>query len=169
MLKLRNAVPADIPLMLDYIRELAEYEREADKAVARAEDLERHLFGERPVAYAVMAEWDGQDAGWAIWFYSFSTWEGRPGLYLEDLYVRPRFRGTGVGKALLKHLAAVAVENGCTRYVWQVLDWNTPSLDFYEAMGASVLREWLTCRVEGEALLRLAEGAPPAERSATTS
>jgi GNAT superfamily N-acetyltransferase len=163
MLKLRNAVPDDIPLMLDYIRELAEYEREADKAVARAEDLERHLFGEQPVAYAVMAEWDGQDAGWAIWFYNFSTWEGRPGLYLEDLYVRPRFRGTGIGKALLKHLAAVAVEKGCTRYVWQVLDWNTPSLEFYEAMGARVLREWLTCRVEGEALRRLAEGAPRAD------
>ena len=160
MLKLRDATPADVPLILDYIRELAEYERAPEKVVARAEDLRRHLFGPRPVAWAVMAEWGGQPAGWALWFYNFSTWEGRPGLYLEDLYVRPALRGHGIGKALLKHLAAVAIENGCTRYVWQVLDWNTPSLGFYEAMGATVLREWLTCRVEGDALRRLAEGAP---------
>ena len=163
MLRLRDADPADVPLMLDYVRELAEYEREADKVVATAADLQRHLFGPSPLAFAVMAEWDARPAGWAIWFYNFSTWEGRPGLYLEDLYVRPRFRGTGIGKALLKHLAAVAIERGCTRYVWQVLDWNTPSLEFYEAMGAAVLREWLTCRVEGDALRRLAEGAPRAE------
>ena len=160
MLKLRTAVPADVPLILDYIRELAEYERAPEKVVARAEDLARHLFGERPLAFAVMAEHDGADAGWALWFYNFSTWEGRPGLYLEDLYVRPQFRGHGIGKALLKYLAAVAIENGCARYVWQVLDWNTPSLEFYKAMGATVLEEWLTCRVEGEALARLAEGAP---------
>jgi GNAT superfamily N-acetyltransferase len=163
MLKLRDATPKDVPLMLEYVRELAEYERAAEKVVARTEDLERHLFGERPVAFAVMAEWDEAPAGWAIWFYNFSTWEGRPGLYLEDLYVRPAFRGRGVGKALLQHLAAVALERGCTRYVWQVLDWNTPSLEFYEAMGASVLREWLSCRVEGDALRRLAEGAPLAD------
>lgn len=159
MLKLRRAVPADVPLMLDYIRELAEYEKEEDKVVATAELLERHVFGPRAVAHAVMAEWDGEPAGWALWFYNFSTWEGRPGIYLEDLYVRPRFRGFGIGKALLEHLAAVAVEEGCTRYVWQVLDWNTSSLEFYEAMGAKVLREWLTCRVEGDALARLAQGA----------
>jgi GNAT superfamily N-acetyltransferase len=163
MLKLRNAVPADVPLMLDYIRELAVYEKEGDKVVATADLLERYVFGERRVAFAVMAEWEGQAAGWALWFYNFSTWEGRPGIYLEDLYVRPRFRGKGIGRALLKHLAAVAVAEGCTRYVWQVLDWNTPSLDFYEAMGAKVLREWLTCRVEGESIGRLAEGAPRAE------
>jgi GNAT superfamily N-acetyltransferase len=164
MLKLRHGSPADVPLMLDYIRELAEYERAPEKVVARAEDLERHLFGEAPVAFAVLAEWDGQPAGWAIWCFNFSTWEGRPGLYLEDLYVRPAFRGHGIGKALLKHLAATALAKGCTRYVWQVLDWNTPSLEFYEAMGAVVLREWLTCRVEGEALRRLAEGAPAIDR-----
>jgi GNAT superfamily N-acetyltransferase len=162
MLRLRDATPKDVPLMLEYVRELAEYERAGEKVVARAEDLERHLFGERPLAFAVMAEWGEAPAGWAIWFYNFSTWEGRPGLYLEDLFVRPAFRGRGVGKALLKHLAAVALDKGCTRYVWQVLDWNTPSLEFYEAMGATVLREWLTCRVEGEALRSLAAGAPPA-------
>lgn len=160
MLRLRPAVPGDVPLILDYIRELAEYERAPEKVVARAEDLARHLFGDRPLAFAVMAECDGADAGWALWFYNFSTWEGRPGLYLEDLYVRPAFRGHGIGKALLKHLAAVAIEEGCTRYVWQVLDWNKPSLEFYKAMGATVLEEWLTCRVEGEALAQMAEGAP---------
>jgi GNAT superfamily N-acetyltransferase len=107
-----------------------------------------------------MADWEGRSAGFALWFYNFSTWEGKPALYLEDLFVRPSFRGKGIGKALLKHLAAVALEKGCTRYVWQVLDWNTPSLDFYKAMGALVLPEWLTCRVEGEALKRLAGDAP---------
>jgi GNAT superfamily N-acetyltransferase len=163
LLRLRRAVPADLPLILDYIRELAEYERAPEKVVASAADLDRHLFGEHPLAFAVLAEWDARPAGWAIWFYNFSTWEGRPGLYLEDLYVRPAFRGHGIGRALLKHLAAVALEKGCTRFVWQVLDWNTPSLEFYKAMGATVLEEWLTCRVEGDALARLARGAPRAE------
>jgi GNAT superfamily N-acetyltransferase len=159
-LLLRRAVPEDTPQILAFIRELAEYEREPEKAVATPADIARHVFGEQPLVFVVMAEWAGEPAGFALWFYNFSTWEGRPGLYLEDLFVRPRFRGKGIGKALLKHLAAVAVEKGCTRYVWQVVDWNTPSLDFYQAMGARVLKDWLTCRVEGEALKRLAEGAP---------
>jgi GNAT superfamily N-acetyltransferase len=105
----------------------------------------------------VMAEWDGKPVGFAIWYYNFSSWEGKPGLYLEDLWVRPEFRGHGIGKALLKHLAAIAVREGCTRYVWQVLDWNTPAISFYESMGATVMKEWLTCRVQGEALQKLAE------------
>lgn len=159
MLRLRPAVREDVPLILDFIRELAEYERAPEKVVARVEDLERHLFGSEPRAFVVMAEWGGAPAGYALWFFNYSTWEGRPGLYLEDLYVRPALRGRGIGRALLKHLAAVALEQGCTRYVWQVLDWNTPSLEFYKAMGATVLEEWLTCRVEGEALARLAEEA----------
>ncbi len=159
-LRLRPATPEDVPQILTFIRELAEYERAPEKAVATPADLSRYVFGERPLAFVVMAEWAGEPAGFALWFYNFSTWEGRPALYLEDLFVRPSFRGRGIGKALLKHLAAVALANGCTRYVWQVLDWNTPSLDFYQAMGARVLREWLTCRVEGEALRRLAEDAP---------
>jgi len=160
MLTLRPADPDDIPLILAFIRELAEYERAPEQAVARPEDIQRYLFGPQPLAYAVMADWNGEPAGFALWFYNFSTWEGKPALYLEDLFVRPVFRGKGIGKALLKHLAAIALAQGCTRYVWQVLDWNTPSLDFYKAMGATVLQEWLTCRVEGEALHRLAEGAP---------
>ena len=162
MLELRPATPEDVPLILDYIKELADYERAPEKAVARPEDLQRHLFGEKPLAFAVMAEWDGLPAGWALWFYNFSTWEGKPGLYLEDLYVRPAFRGKGIGKALLRHLAGVAVEQGCTRYVWQVLDWNTPSIAFYQAMGAQILPEWLTCRVEGDALKTMAQMAQAA-------
>jgi GNAT superfamily N-acetyltransferase len=161
-LDLRPAIPADISQILAFIRELAEYERAPERAVATPEDIARYVFGEQPLAFVVMAEWAGEPAGFALWFYNFSTWEGRPGLYLEDLFVRPSFRGKGIGKALLKHLAAVALQKGCTRYVWQVLDWNTPSLDFYQAMGARVLKEWLTCRVEGEALRCLAEGAPEA-------
>lgn len=156
MLTLRDALPADAPLILAYIRELAEYERAPEKAVATEADILRHGFGENPLIHMVMAEWGGQPAGFALWFLNFSTWEGRPGLYLEDLFVRPEFRGHGIGKALLKRLARIALDQGCCRYQWQVLDWNTPSIEFYEAKGAQVLREWLTCRVEGEALQRLA-------------
>jgi GNAT superfamily N-acetyltransferase len=157
MLTLREAVPADAPLILRYIAELAEYEREPAKAVATEADILRHAFGEHPLIHAVMAEWEGRPAGFALYYLSFSTWEGKPGLYLEDLFVRPEFRGCGIGKALLKRLARIALDRGCTRYIWQVLDWNTPAIEFYEAMGAQVLKEWLTCRVEGEALTRLAE------------
>jgi diamine N-acetyltransferase len=103
-----------------------------------------------------MAEWDGHPAGFALWFLNFSTWEGQPGIYLEDLFVRPVYRGHGIGKALLKHLAALAVQEGWTRFVWQVLDWNTPAIEFYEAHGARIMRPWLTCRVEGAALRQLA-------------
>lgn len=156
MLTLRDAVPADASLVLQYIRELAEYERAPEKAVATEADILRFGFGENPLIHMVMAEWDGRPAGFALWFLNFSTWEGRPGLYLEDLFIRPEFRGHGIGKALLKRLARIAVERGCCRYQWQVLDWNTPSIEFYEAQGAQVLKEWLTCRVEGEALLKLA-------------
>jgi len=159
-LRLRPATPQDIPQILTFIRELAEYERAPEQAVATPADMARYVFGDQPLAFVVMADWAGEPAGFALWFYNFSTWEGRPALYLEDLFVRPGFRGKGIGKALLKHLAALALQKGCTRYVWQVLDWNTPSLDFYRAMGARVLKEWLTCRVEGEALKRLARGAP---------
>lgn len=160
MMKLRTALPEDAPLILDYIRELADYERAPEKAVAAEADLRRHVFSESPLAFVVMAEWEGRPAGFALYFFNFSTWEGKPGLYLEDLWVRPEFRGKGIGKALLKRLAAIALERGCTRYVWQVLDWNTPSIEFYKAMGAELMKEWLTCRVEGEALMRLAGEQP---------
>jgi len=160
MLTLRPAKPRDLPLILQFIRELATYERAPDAVIATEALLEKALFGPRPYVWTVMAQWEGRDAGFALWFFNFSTWEGRPALYLEDLFVRPEFRGKGIGKALLKHLAARAVGEGCTRYQWSVLDWNQPSIDFYEAQGAQVLREWLSCRVEGEALAALAKGAP---------
>jgi GNAT superfamily N-acetyltransferase len=157
MLTLRPAVPADARLILQYIRELAEYEREPEAAVATEADIHRHAFSEHPLVKVTLAEWEGQPAGFALWFLNFSTWEGKPGLYLEDLFVRPAFRGLGIGKALLQHLAALAVKEGWTRFVWQVLDWNTPAIEFYEAQGARILRPWLTCRVEGGALQKLAE------------
>jgi GNAT superfamily N-acetyltransferase len=156
MLTLRPAEPGDIPLVLQYIRELALYEKAPEQAVATDADLREALFGARPLARVLMAEWEGRDAGFALWFYAFSTWEGKPALYLEDLFVRPEFRSHGLGKALLKRLAAIALEEGCTRFQWAVLDWNQPSIDFYERQGAQVLREWLHCRVEGEALAALA-------------
>ena len=156
MLTLRPAVPADAPLILQFIRELAEYEREPQAAVATEADILRYAFSEHPLVYVTMADWDDQPAGFALWFLNFSTWEGKPGIYLEDLFVRPALRGKGIGKALLQDLAATAVKEGWTRFVWQVLDWNTPAIEFYEAHGAKVLREWLTCRVSGEALKRRA-------------
>lgn len=159
MLTLRPAVPDDASLILQFIRELAEYEREPDAAVATEADILRYAFSEHPLVKVVMADWEGQPAGFALWFLNFSTWEGKPGIYLEDLFVRPAFRGHGIGKALLQHLAALAVQEGWTRFAWQVLDWNTPSIEFYEAHGAKVLREWLPCRVSGPALRRMA-GAP---------
>lgn len=159
MLTLRPASPLDAPQILQYIRELAEYEREPEAAVATLEDLHRYAFSDHPLVHVEMAEWEGRPAGFALWFLNFSTWEGKPGIYLEDLFVRPEFRGKGIGKALLKHLAARALKEGWTRFVWQVLDWNTPAIEFYEAHGARVMRPWLTCRVEGEALRRLAQGA----------
>jgi len=159
MLTLRPAVPTDTALILEYIRELAEYEREPEAAIATEADIRRYAFSEHPLVKVTMAEWDGQPAGFALWFLNFSTWEGKPGLYLEDLFVRPAFRRNGIGKALLKHLAALAVEEGWTRFVWQVLDWNTPAIEFYEALGATVRRPWITCRVEGDAIKRLAEMA----------
>jgi GNAT superfamily N-acetyltransferase len=156
MLTLRPAVPADAALILEYIRELADFEHEPQAAVATEADLIRYVFSEHPLVWVTMAEWDDQPAGFALWFLNFSTWEGKPGIYLDDLFIRPAFRGNGIGKALLKHLAALAVKEGWTRFVWQVLDWNTPAIEFYEAMGARVLRPWLTCRVEGDAMARLA-------------
>lgn len=156
MLTLRPAVPADAALILQYIRELADYEREPEAAVATEADILRHAFSATPLVQVTLAEWEGRPAGFALWFLNFSTWEGRPGLYLEDLFVRPEFRGKGIGKSLLQHLASRAVAEGWSRFVWQVLDWNTPAIEFYEAQGAKVMRPWLTCRVEGEALRRLA-------------
>ena len=159
MLTLRPALPSDAPLIVEYIRELAEFEREPEAAIVTEADIRRYTFSENPLVRVTMADWDGLPAGFALWFLNFSTWQGKPGIYLEDLFVRPGFRGKGIGTALLKELAALAVREGWTRFVWQVLDWNTPAIDFYESMGARIMRPWLTCRVEGEAIALLAERA----------
>ena len=157
MLSMRSARAEDIPLILQFIRDLAEYERAPEQAVAKPEDLLRDGWGPSPKFRVLIAEWDGAPAGFALFFYNYSTWQGRPGLYLEDLFVRPAFRGRGIGKALLVRLARIAVHENCGRFQWQVLDWNQPSIDFYEALGAKKMTEWLTMRVEGEALEKLAE------------
>ena len=156
MLRIRNASPDDIPLILQFIRGLAEYERAPEQAVARAEDLRRDGWGLEPKFRVVIAEWDDKPVGFALFFYNYSTWQGRPGLFLEDLFVSPEFRGKGIGKALLVHLAQIAVRENCGRFVWNVLDWNQPAIDFYEGLGAKMMSEWRIMRVEGEELERLA-------------
>ena len=157
MLALRPALSSDVPLILELIRELAAYERAPELAVATAEDLLRDGFETpQPKFRVLIAEWSGQPAGFAFFFLNYSTWKGRPGLYLEDLFVRPEHRRHGIGKALLLELARTAVREGCGRFQWQVLDWNQPSIEFYESLGAKVEREWLTMRVTGAALRKLA-------------
>jgi GNAT superfamily N-acetyltransferase len=160
MLNIRHAHSSDIPLILKMIHELAEYERMPNEAVAIDDDLRRDGFGKDPRFHVEIAEWNGRPAGFAVWFFNYSTWQGKPGLYLEDLFVRPEFRHKGIGKALLTYLARVAVEQGCGRYQWQVLDWNTPAIEFYESLGAKVMREWLTMRVSGEALREMGAKSP---------
>jgi GNAT superfamily N-acetyltransferase len=160
MITLRPAAPADVPVILSMIRELATYEREPGAVIATEEALLRDGFGPRPLFEVTIAEWSGQPVGFAFWFLTYSTWRGQPTLYLEDLFVRPAARGRGIGKALMRHLAGTAIDRGCGRFVWQVLDWNAPSLAFYESLGANVVREWLTCRLEGPALAALARAGP---------
>jgi len=153
---IRKATGADVPQILLFIRALAAYEREPDAVSATEAGLLRDGFGPNPFYHCLMAEQDGRPAGFALFFFNYSTWMGRPGLYLEDLFVEPEFRGLGIGKALLQQVAAVAVEKNCPRLQWEVLDWNTPAIDFYRAMGAEFLDEWRNVRLSGEALLRLA-------------
>lgn len=155
-LSIRPATPADAGTILELIRGLAAYEREPDAVQTTEADILRDGFGEAPLFQVAIAEWDGAPAGFALFFYNWSTWTGRPSLFLEDLFVLESYRGRGIGKALLVHLARIALERTCARFVWNVLDWNRPSIDFYESLGASVLREWLTMRVEGQALVDLA-------------
>jgi GNAT superfamily N-acetyltransferase len=153
---IRTAVAADVGVILQFVRELAEYERAADKVVATEALLADALFGAQPAAYAVIAEIDGNPVGMALYFFNFSTWTGWRGLYLEDLYVTPAARGSGVGGALLTHLAGIALDRGCTRFEWAVLDWNASAIAFYLAKGAEPMNEWRTYRVSGDALPRLA-------------
>ncbi len=169
MLRIRRAAASDVPEILALIRELADYEHAPDEARATADDLLRDGFSAAPRFFVELAEWDGRVAGFAFWFFNYSTWQGRPGLYLEDLFVRPAFRGRGLGKALLLRLARIAVDRGCGRFQWQVLDWNEPAIAFYEALGAKRLGEWITMRVTGEALERLAGGGPAAPGGSPTA
>ena len=155
-LSLRLAQPADVPLILQFIRGLAEYERLADSVVANEALLTETLFGERPYAEVLIAEWSGAPAGFALFFHNYSTFLARPGIYLEDLFVDPAHRGRGIGKALLVRLAQLAVERNCGRLEWSVLDWNEPAIGFYRRLGAIAMDEWTTNRVTGEALERLA-------------
>ena len=159
---IRPAAPDDIPEILALIRELAEYEREPGSAVATAEDLMRDGFTEPKRFHCLMAEAGGNIAGFALYFYNYSTWRGHAGIYLEDLFVRPAQRGKGIGKALLSSVAAVAVKEGCPRLEWAVLDWNKPAIDFYESVGAVGLTEWTIMRVSADALPKLASAAPAA-------
>jgi GNAT superfamily N-acetyltransferase len=156
VLSLRPAVRADVPLILSLIRELATYERDLGAVVATEAALERDGFGERPLFQVTIAEWNGEAVGFALWFFAYSTWRGQPTLYLEDLFVRPEARGQGIGKEMMRFLARTALDTGCGRFVWQVLDWNTPSIEFYESLGGTVVKEWLTVRVDGAALQALA-------------
>jgi GNAT superfamily N-acetyltransferase len=152
---LRDAVPDDAELMLDYIRELAEFERLSHECVADAGMLRRFLFEDKR-AGAMMAEWDGAPAGFALYFYNFSTFLGRPGLYLEDLFVRPAYRRKGVARGLFRALARKAVAEDCGRFEWSVLDWNENAIRFYRELGATPMEEWTVQRLSGEALHLLA-------------
>lgn len=163
MISLRPATPADISLILQLIRELAEYERAPQDAIATNELIHESLFGKGvgnnsrgPSAECVIGEIDGVPQGFALFFHNYSTWKGRCGMYLEDLFVRPAARDKGLGKALLVHLAKIAVSRGCARFEWAVLDWNTPAIDFYKSLGAEPMSEWTIYRVTGDALTNLA-------------
>jgi GNAT superfamily N-acetyltransferase len=165
MLAIRPAAASDIRLILELIHELAAYEREPHAVVATESDLLRDGFGERPFFQCLIAELDGVPAGFAFYFFNYSTWRGRPGIHLEDVFVRPEFRGKGIGKALVIKVAAIAVENQCARFQWDVLDWNQSAIDFYHSLGAQFMSEWRIMRVRGDALTALAAGQPIATKA----
>lgn len=156
---IRSAVPADLPLICALIRDLAEYERLAHEVRFDEARLGEHLFGPRPMAEVLVGEVDGQSQGFALFFHNYSTFEGRPGIYLEDLFVRPEARGAGLGRGLLAELASIAVNRGCARLEWSVLDWNESAIGFYRRLGARPLDEWTVMRVDGDSLARLADTA----------
>ncbi len=156
MIAVRPAARGDVATILRFVRDLATFEREPDAVEATEDTLADALFGPQPAAEAVIADVDGAPAGFALVFHNFSTWTGRRGLYLEDLYVTPEARGRGVGKVLLRHLAGIALDRGCGRFEWAVLDWNVDAIAFYRAIGAAGMDEWTVQRVTGDALRRLA-------------
>lgn len=155
-LTIRRAEPADAALVFALVRELADYENLQHEVAAKPEDIAEALFASQPRLFCDIAEWDGQPAGFSVWFLNFSTFRGRHGIYLEDVFVRPAFRGHGIGTALLKRLAKHCVDNDYGRFEWTVLDWNAPSIGFYESIGAKIMHEWKLCRLTGAALARFA-------------
>ena len=159
-LTIRPARPDETGLVLSFVRELAEYEKLAHEVVATVDGLRERLFGATPRAEVVIAELDGAPVGFALFFHNFSTFTGKAGLYLEDLYVRPTARGAGVGKRLMQHLAQLAVARDCARFEWAVLDWNAPAIAFYRSIGAVGMDSWRVQRLAGEALAKLAAEAP---------
>jgi GNAT superfamily N-acetyltransferase len=158
-LVIRRARPDEAGLVFSLVRELAEYEKLLHEVHASEADIADALFGANPRLFCDIAEWNGEPAGFAVWFVNFSTFAGRHGIYLEDLFVRPALRGKGIGKALLVHLAKQCIANGWSRLQWAVLDWNAPSIAFYKSLGAVLMDEWTICRVSDAALVALAEGA----------
>jgi GNAT superfamily N-acetyltransferase len=154
---IRAAVTADVPLITSLVRELAEYEKLADQAVATEADFQTALFGPSPKAHALIVEHEGQPAGFALYFYNFSTFLGRPGIYIEDVFIRPEFRRNGFGRAIFKYLAQKALAENCGRLEWWVLDWNAPAIDFYRGLGAIAMDEWTVQRLTGDALKTFAE------------
>ena len=155
-LSIRTAGPGDAALVLRFIRELAEYEKLGHQVEASEADITRDLFGERPRVFCDIAEWAGEPVGFALWFYTYSTFQGRHGLWLEDLFVDPAHRGKKIGRELMLNLARRCVDEGLGRFAWWVLDWNAPSIEFYKSLGAVPQDEWTVCRIEGEALQALA-------------
>jgi GNAT superfamily N-acetyltransferase len=158
-LSIRAAQPGDGGLVADFVRKLAEYENLSHEAVGTVADFEAALFGPNPRVFADIAAWDGIPVGFALWFYTFSTFQARHGIFLEDLYVEPETRGRGIGKALIAHLARRCIAEGLPRLDWQVLDWNAPSIAFYDKIGATARTDWISRRLEGNALIQMAGGA----------
>lgn len=154
---IRPAVKEDAPIILQLIKELAEYEKAPNEVIATIKDIEATIFAEDPKVFCELVEIDGNVVGMAIWFLNYSTWQGRHGIYLEDLYIKPEFRGKGLGKALLQHLARICSERGYGRFQWWVLDWNSPAIEFYHSIGAVPMSEWTVFRVSGEPLRKLAD------------
>jgi len=155
--EIRRARPGEAGLVLSFVRELADYEKLLHELEASEADIDAALFCDNPRLFCEIAEWQGEAVGFAVWFFNFSTFSGRSGIFLEDLFVRPGHRGKGIGKAMLVHLARACVANGWSRLQWTVLDWNTPSIEFYKSLGAVLMDEWTVCRVWGPALSALAE------------
>ncbi|WP_114765437.1 GNAT family N-acetyltransferase [Vibrio rhodolitus] len=157
MFKMRSATEADVATIYRFIHELADYERASHHVKASEQDIQRSLFAANASANAMICEQDGEAVGFAVYFFNYSTWMGRYGLYLEDLYVSPNYRGSGAGKFIMQTLAKIAVENNCARFEWAVLDWNQPAIDFYTSIGAKEQSEWRTYRLDGDALYQFAQ------------